>query len=145
MEEGNILFNDALDTFYLRLYGAGNMVKDHSDSERGNPLPPHGLLFLIMVYHSQVGHFKTHNNAKHYNPRYVRFFSLSISRYIIHRYIILKLTTMKNTITLGMCGFSLSLSQGISKLTTMQNTITLGMCGFSLSLYQGISFTGISF
>ena len=23
------------------------MVKDHSDSERGNPLSPHGLLFLI--------------------------------------------------------------------------------------------------
>ena len=23
------------------------MVKDHSDSERGNPLPPHGLLFPI--------------------------------------------------------------------------------------------------
>ena len=23
------------------------MVKDHSDSERGNPLPPHGLLFSI--------------------------------------------------------------------------------------------------
>ena len=23
------------------------MVKDHSDSERGSPLPPHGLLFLI--------------------------------------------------------------------------------------------------
>ena len=23
------------------------MVKDHSDSERGNPLPQHGLLFLI--------------------------------------------------------------------------------------------------
>ena len=23
------------------------MVKDHSDSERGNPLPPHGLLFTI--------------------------------------------------------------------------------------------------
>ena len=23
------------------------MVKDHSDSERGNPLPPHGLLFQI--------------------------------------------------------------------------------------------------
>ena len=23
------------------------MVKDHSDSERGNPLPPNGLLFLI--------------------------------------------------------------------------------------------------
>ena len=23
------------------------MVKDHSDSDRGNPLPPHGLLFSI--------------------------------------------------------------------------------------------------
>ena len=23
------------------------MVKDNSDSERGNPLPPHGLLFPI--------------------------------------------------------------------------------------------------
>ena len=33
--------------FYLRLYGVGHMVKDHSDSERGNPLPPHRLLFPI--------------------------------------------------------------------------------------------------
>ena len=33
--------------FILWLYGVGHMVKDHSDSERGNPLPPHGLLFLI--------------------------------------------------------------------------------------------------
>ena len=33
-KEGNILFNDALNTFYLLLYGAGHMVKDHSDSER---------------------------------------------------------------------------------------------------------------
>ena len=41
------LFIDALNTFYLRLYGVGHMVKDHSDSERGNPLPPHGLLFPI--------------------------------------------------------------------------------------------------
>ena len=46
--EGNVLFNDAHDTFYLRLYSVGhNMVKDHSDSERGNLLPPHGLLFPI--------------------------------------------------------------------------------------------------
>ena len=47
VQEGNVLFNDALNTFYLRLYGDGHMVKDHSDSERGNPLPPHGLLFPI--------------------------------------------------------------------------------------------------
>ena len=45
--QGNVLFNDALNTFYLRLYVVGHMVKYHSDSERGNPLPPHRLLFLI--------------------------------------------------------------------------------------------------
>ena len=33
--------------FILRLYSVGHMVKDHSDSERGNLLPPHGLFFLI--------------------------------------------------------------------------------------------------
>ena len=31
--EINVLFNDALNTFYLRLYGVRHMVKDHSDSE----------------------------------------------------------------------------------------------------------------
>ena len=46
-KEGNVLFNDAFNTFYLRLYGVRHMVKDHSESERGNPLPPHGLLFPI--------------------------------------------------------------------------------------------------
>ena len=46
-KEGNVLFNDALNTFHLRLYGVRHMVKDHSDSEKGNPLPPHRLLFLI--------------------------------------------------------------------------------------------------
>ena len=44
-KEGNVLFNDALNTFYLRLYCVGHMVKDHSDNERGNPLQPHRLLF----------------------------------------------------------------------------------------------------
>ena len=47
MKEGNVLFNDALNTFYLWLYGVGHMVEDHSDSERGSPLPPYGLLFPI--------------------------------------------------------------------------------------------------
>ena len=46
-KEGNGLFNNALNTFYLRLYGVRDMVKDHSDSEKGNPLPPHRLLFPI--------------------------------------------------------------------------------------------------
>ena len=34
-KEGNVLFNDALNTFYLWLYGVKHMVKDHSDSEKG--------------------------------------------------------------------------------------------------------------
>ena len=47
-KEGNDLFNDALNTFYLQLYGVRHMVKDHSDTERGNPQPAlNGLLFLI--------------------------------------------------------------------------------------------------
>ena len=32
--ERNVLFNDALNTFYLRLYGVRHMVKDHSDSKK---------------------------------------------------------------------------------------------------------------
>ena len=43
--ERNVLFNDALNTFYLRLYGVRHMV--NSDSEKGNLLPPHRLLLLI--------------------------------------------------------------------------------------------------
>ena len=33
--ERNVIFNDALNTFYLQLYGVRHMVKDHSDSEKG--------------------------------------------------------------------------------------------------------------
>ena len=35
-------------THFIYGYMASDMVKDHSDSERGNPLPPHGLLFLAI-------------------------------------------------------------------------------------------------
>ena len=47
--ERNVLFNDALNTFYLRLYGVRHMVKDHSDSQKENPLPPHRLLLSARV------------------------------------------------------------------------------------------------
>ena len=50
LDEGRkemLYLTDARNTFYLRLYGVGHMVKDHSYSERGNPLPPYGLLFPI--------------------------------------------------------------------------------------------------
>ena len=40
-------FNDARNTFCLLLYGFRHMVKDHQDSERGNPLPQNGIVFPI--------------------------------------------------------------------------------------------------
>ena len=54
------IFNNALNLFYLRLYGFGYMVKNHADTTRGNLQPTlHGLLFLISsnesfnyIYHS---------------------------------------------------------------------------------------------
>ena len=55
-----VLFNDALNTFYLWLHGVGHMVKDHSNSERGNPLQPHGLFFLI----SSMSYFICHWRRK---------------------------------------------------------------------------------
>ena len=58
-KEGNVLFNDALNTFYFRLHGVGHMVKYHSDSERGNLLPTHGLLFLINSKGSFIMHHPT--------------------------------------------------------------------------------------
>ena len=54
LKEGNVLFNETLKTYYLRLYGIRYMVKDHSDSERGNLLPPHGLLFFISSMGSYI-------------------------------------------------------------------------------------------
>ena len=45
--ECNHFAQDALNTFYFRLYGVGHMVKNHSDSDSRNPLLPHGLLFQI--------------------------------------------------------------------------------------------------
>ena len=45
-KEGNVLFN-AHSIHFIYGYMASDiiMVKDHSYSERGNPLPHHGLLF----------------------------------------------------------------------------------------------------
>ena len=47
VKEGNILFNNTLNTFNLRLCRIRHMVKVHSDSEKENTLLPHGLLFPI--------------------------------------------------------------------------------------------------
>ena len=36
-KEGSVLFNDTLNTLYLRLYGIRHMVKDNSNSEKRKP------------------------------------------------------------------------------------------------------------
>ena len=42
---------DALNTFYLRLLYVRHMVKDHSDSVKGNPLLPHRQLAArVLLY-----------------------------------------------------------------------------------------------
>ena len=48
--EGNVLFNSALNTFYLWLYGVRYMVKDHSESKRGNMLPPLHAQGIFYMY-----------------------------------------------------------------------------------------------
>ena len=63
--ERNVLFNDALNTFYLRLYGVRHMVKDHSDSEKENPLPPHRLLLSINSKGSFICTPHRQNNTYH--------------------------------------------------------------------------------
>ena len=51
-KEGNVLFNDALNTFYLRLYGVTHIVKDHSDSEREETRCSFQLSVRVLVYTS---------------------------------------------------------------------------------------------
>ena len=48
--KGNVLFNNILNTFYLRLYGIGHMVNDHSHNERENLLPPLHLAARVLLY-----------------------------------------------------------------------------------------------
>ena len=44
------LFNDALNTFYLQLYGIRHMIKDQLSSDSGNLLIPlHKLLFFRLT------------------------------------------------------------------------------------------------
>ena len=43
------------------IYGYMASVKDHSDSEKGNPLPTHRLLFLVILYASSHREHNTHH------------------------------------------------------------------------------------
>ena len=54
--EGMVLFNDALNTFYLRLYGVRHMVKDHLDKGR----KPATAIWATLL-DQQQGLFYTHH------------------------------------------------------------------------------------
>ena len=68
-KEGYVLFNDTLNTFYLRLYASGHMVKYHSDSERGRKemfyLTTHSTHFIYgyMAFFFNIGCFDLVSNA----------------------------------------------------------------------------------
>ena len=55
-KEANVLFNDTLNTFYLRLYGIRHMVKDHSDNERKEMfyLTTHSIHFIYGYMASDI-------------------------------------------------------------------------------------------
>ena len=55
-KEGNVLFHDALNTFYLRLYGIGHMVKDHLDSEMGYSFRLTARVLLYEKSHRGLAH-----------------------------------------------------------------------------------------
>ena len=84
------LFNDALNTFYLRLYGVRHMVKDHSDSERGNSLPPHGLLFPINSKGSFICTIKVIDTIAHtmafVTPVVEHWLEREIAQWLLHKF-----------------------------------------------------------
>ena len=59
-EGGNVIFNDTLNTFHLQLYDVRHMVKDHSDSDRENLLPP---LYELCFPISSKGFFYVHHRT----------------------------------------------------------------------------------
>ena len=61
--------------FILQLYGVGHIVKDQSDSERRNPLPPYELIFLI---NSNVSFICTIPQTGYHIPRPLVYQALSI-------------------------------------------------------------------
>ena len=57
-QKENVLFND---THFNKLYGVGHMVKEHSNSKRGNPMPPLQLAARVILYASSHGQDSTYH------------------------------------------------------------------------------------
>ena len=57
--EENVVFNDAPNTFYLRLYDVGDKAKDHSTSERRNR-SPHNMGYSLHLAASVLLYAPSH-------------------------------------------------------------------------------------
>ena len=76
------MFQLMMHSTHLQLYDIGHMTNDHSDSKRGNLLPPlHGLVFLISSKSSfiyTISHSIAHTKAsgtpvvEHWLERYLK-------------------------------------------------------------------------
>ena len=66
-KEGNVIFNDALSTFYLRLYGVGHiMVYNHSDREETRKPPFRLTARALFMYHptDRIGRLLLHQSRR---------------------------------------------------------------------------------
>ena len=81
--ERNVLFNDALDTFYLQLYGIGHMVKDHSDSEKERNVLFNGALNTFYLWLCGVRHMvKDHSDSEKEREREMFYLTMHSTHFI---------------------------------------------------------------
>ena len=74
--------NEALNTFYLRLYGVGHMTWDHSDSERRNLLPPLFPINNIGIFYMHHPTFKITHTTTFVTPVVEHWLYRDISQWV---------------------------------------------------------------
>ena len=79
-----VLFNNVLNTFYLRLYGVRHMVKNHSDSKRKEMfyLTTYSTHFIYGYMASVIYMVKDHSDSK----RKEMFYLMTYSTHFIYGY-----------------------------------------------------------
>ena len=73
MNDGNVLFNDAVNTFYLQIHGIGNMVNDHRAREKTRNCHYMGYSFQIA------------GRNRVYSPPYIRVFVIPVVEHWLKR------------------------------------------------------------
>ena len=65
MKEGNVLFNDTINTFYLRLYGIRHIVKNQSEIGREETCHHIGYYFWLAAMVLLYASFHRQDNTYH--------------------------------------------------------------------------------